>query len=233
MDATMDGELGMSLSFGVELEGPAMDESGEHRIDALPEAEPLGRPDRALFAREVLAHRAELVASGARLSGSRAEAEDLVQEAILRAWVFFDRFQPGTNGRAWMHRILFNTFVNGYRRRRREREILGQIHATELHASKESIGRGALPTESLSDEVQAALTKLHPDFRRVIEIVDLDERSYRDAALLLGCPIGTVMSRLHRARRAMKRELESYAEAEGWQGDEGAEPMAAAALEAA
>ena len=196
-------------------EGRRLDESGEFRI----EADGPALHDRALFAREVLAHRAELVAAGARLSGSRAEAEDLVQEAILRAWVFFERFQPGTNGRAWMHRILFNTFVNGYRKKRREREILGQVYSTELHASAQE-AFGPLPTETLSDEVQAALEKLPPDFRRVIELVDLDERSYRDAALLLGCPIGTVMSRLHRARRAMKRELEPYADAEGWRGSE-------------
>ncbi len=193
-----------------------LDESGEFLIE---ERACHGPEQRQLFAREVLAHRSELVAAGARLSGSRAEAEDLVQEAIMRAWVFFDRFQPGTNGRAWMHRILFNTFVNGYRRRRREREILGQVYAAEQHHAAQR-ALEPLPTEALSDEVKAALQKLHPDFRRVIELVDLDERSYRDAALILGCPIGTVMSRLHRARRAMKRELKGYAEAEGWQGED-------------
>lgn len=189
-----------------EPETARADESGVHRLPGV---------DRALFAQEVLSHRSELVAAGARLSGSRAEAEDLVQEAILRAWVFFDRFQPGTNGRAWMHRILFNTFVNGYRRRRREREILGQVHQNELHAQQQRAFEAGVPSERLSDEVEAALKKLHPDFRQVIELVDLDGKSYRDAALLLGCPIGTVMSRLHRARRAMKRELEGYAKEHG------------------
>lgn len=206
MDAMMDGETGSDAGL----------ESGEFLIEDRVTHDP---EQRALFAREVLAHRSELVAAGARLAGSRSEAEDLVQEAIMRAWIFFERFQPGTNGRAWMHRILFNTFVNGYRRRRREREILGQVYAAEQHhAAQRSLE--PLPTETLSDEVKAALAKLHPDFRRVIELVDLDERSYRDAALILGCPIGTVMSRLHRARRAMKRELAGYAEAEGWQGSE-------------
>lgn len=206
MDAMMHGESGSESGL----------ESGEFLIE---ERTPHGPEQRALFAREVLAHRGELLAAGARLAGSRSEAEDLVQEATLRAWVFFERFQPGTNGRAWMHRILFNTFVNGYRRRRREREILGQVYATEQHhAAQRSLE--PLPTETLSDEVKAALATLHPDFRRVIELVDLEERSYRDAALILGCPIGTVMSRLHRARRAMKRELAGYAEAEGWQGSD-------------
>lgn len=218
----MDSEL--NADFG-ETNLESITESGVYPVDealGLDHARCAG-PDRALFAKEVLAHRGELVAAGARLSGSRSEAEDLVQEAIMRAWLFFDRFQPGTNGRAWMHRILFNTFVNGYRKKRREREVLGQVYAGELHASAHlTSGQGAfapLPIESLSDEVRAALETLPADFRRVIELVDIEERSYRDAALLLGCPIGTVMSRLHRARRAMKRELETYAAAEGWRGD--------------
>jgi RNA polymerase sigma-70 factor (ECF subfamily) len=168
------------------------------------------RGDRALFAREVLAHRSELFAAALRLSGGRAEAEDLVQDAILRAWVFFDRFEPGTNGRAWMHRILFRTFVDRYRRRRREREILGQVHQEELHAAGSALGSG-LPTERLSDEVERAIAKLHPDFREVLELVDLEGKSYRDAAQVVGCPVGTVMSRLHRARRAMKQQLADYA----------------------
>jgi RNA polymerase sigma-70 factor (ECF subfamily) len=75
--------------------------------------------DRTDFDREVLRHRRDLLGAGVRLTGSRVEAEDLVQEAVMRAWLFWHRFAPGTNGRAWMHRILLNTFINGYRRKRR------------------------------------------------------------------------------------------------------------------
>src|SRR5690606_31061152 len=139
-----------------------------------------------------------------RMTGCRAEADDLVQEAVLRAWTFWERFQPGTNGRAWMHRILINTFINGYRRRRREREILGEIRRdAHVHAK----GSRPLPGGGLSDEVTAALSTLPEEFRQVLVLVDLDERSYKDAARALGCPIGTIMSRLHRARRAMKLKL--------------------------
>ncbi len=174
-----------------------------------------GTNDRADFDREVLRHRRELVGAGLRLTNSRAEAEDLVQEAVMRAWVFWHRFEPGTNGRAWMHRILVNTFINGYRRKRRERDILGAVHAEELRA------RGweshvETPGEALGDEVQAALDALPEEFRRVVVLVDLEERSYRDAADAIGCPIGTVMSRLHRARKAMKSQLEEYATVEGY-----------------
>lgn len=173
------------------------------------------RSARAEFDREVLAHRGELLGTALRMAGSRAEAEDLVQEAVLRAWTFWERFQPGTNGRAWMHRILVNTFINGYRRRRREREILGEIRLGERHEGWEK-DRRPIPGEGLGDEVSAALSTLPHEFRQVLVLVDLDERSYKDAARTLGCPIGTIMSRLHRARRAMKEQLSDYASAEGY-----------------
>lgn len=172
--------------------------------------------DRATYDREVLVHRAELVAAAMRLTGSRAEAEDLVQEAVMRAWVFWRRFEPGTNGRAWMHRILVNTFITGYRKRRREREVLSQVHAIEEHARRAHEASSITPGEALSDEVAAALAGLPEDFRRVVVLVDLEDKSYRDAAAILGCPIGTVMSRLHRARRAMQRTLATYAATMGY-----------------
>lgn len=168
------------------------------------------------FEREVLRHRRELIGAGVRLTGSRAEAEDLVQDAVMRAWVFWHRFEPGTNGRAWMHRILLNTFINGYRRRRRERDVLQTVHAQELREQGWDASAALAPGESLGDEVQAALDALPDDFRRVVVLVDLEDKSYRDAADAIGCPIGTVMSRLHRARRAMKRSLEDYATQEGY-----------------
>lgn len=171
---------------------------------------------RAEFDREVLSHRGELLGAAMRMSGSRAEAEDLVQEAVLRAWTFWERFQPGTNGRAWMHRILVNTFINGYRRRRREREILGEIRLGERCDQAWDRNRAPLPGEGLSDEVSAALSALPDAFRQVLVLVDLKDRSYKDAAQTLGCPVGTVMSRLHRARRAMKEQLEGYAISEGY-----------------
>jgi RNA polymerase sigma-70 factor (ECF subfamily) len=175
--------------------------------------DPAARDD---FDREVLRHRRELLGAGLRLTGSRAEAEDLVQDAVMRAWVFWHRFEPGTNGRAWMHRILVNTFINGYRRKRRERDILTAVHAEELREHGWRAHLAVDPGEGLGDEVQAALDALPEEFRRVVVLVDLEERSYRDAADAIGCPIGTVMSRLHRARRAMKEKLGGYASTEGY-----------------
>lgn len=219
----MDGVIDVGVTDGIaEIFGPL---SGDATDDTTLDREGDRAFDVALFQREVLRHREELVTAGVRLAGSRAEAEDLVQEAVLRAWTFFSRFEPGTNGRAWMHRILFNTFVNGWRRRRREREVLAQVHAVVAHAESNRQSRPLSPGETLSDEVQAALDRLPADFRRVIVLVDLEDKSYRDAALALGCPIGTVMSRLHRARRAMQAELKEYAANEGW----GADALAQAA----
>lgn len=172
--------------------------------------------DRAEFDREVLAHRGELFGAALRMTGSRAEAEDLVQEAVLRAWTFWERFQAGTNGRAWMHRILVNTFINGYRRRRREREILGEIKRDVRVERSWDRGVRPVPGEGLGDEVTAALDALPAEFRQVLLLVDLNDKSYKDAASAIGCPIGTVMSRLHRARRAMKRQLGEYAVSEGY-----------------
>ena len=191
----------------------ALLESGEHEIPIEARSAPL---DRGAFDQHVLRHRGELLAAGIRLAGSRAEAEDLVQEAVMRAWVFWHRFEPGTNGRAWMHRILLNTFINGYRKRRRERDVLAAVQVEELRALGWDARVSMAPGEALGDEVSAALARLPEEFRRVLVLVDLEEQSYRDAALALGCPIGTVMSRLHRARSAMKRELGRYAVTEGY-----------------
>lgn len=209
----------------------SFEESGLHALADLEGDDESTQPEsaRSSYDREVLAHRSELVAAALRLTGSRAEAEDLVQEAVMRAWVFWHRFEPGTNGRAWMHRILLNTFINGYRKRRREREILGHVHAQESHDARAHETRFATPGESLSDEVHAALARLPDEFRRVIVLVDLQDRSYRDAALALGCPIGTVMSRLHRARKAMQRELATYAASLGYSEPIAGEPTLEAA----
>lgn len=159
------------------------------------------------FEREVLSYRHELIAAGMRMTRSRSDAEDLVQDAIMRAWTFWHRFEPGTNGRAWMHRILLNTFINGYRRRKREREILMTIHARDV-GEEPCVAAACELEDDLGDELKAALDALPDEFRQVVVLVDVEDHSYRDAADMIGCPIGTVMSRLHRARRAMKRKLE-------------------------
>ncbi len=164
------------------------------------------------FQRSVLPYLLELRGAAVRLAGSQSEADDLLQEAGMRAWQFRDHFEPGSNGRAWLHRILVNTFINGWRRKRREREVLAQVVVEPQ--TRASVA--AIDGVALGDEVSAALAALPADFRAVLVLVDMQDRSYREVADALGCPIGTVMSRLHRARRAMQRRLSDYARGEGY-----------------
>ena len=151
-----------------------------------------------------------------RLTGSSDEADDLVQDAVMRAWTFWDRFEPGSNARAWLHRILMNTFINAYRKQRRERELFraaGEESRRDAHAAQDYEHS---EREGLGDEVGAALAALPAEFRAVVELVDLGDLSYREVANRLGCPIGTVMSRLHRARKQLQESLSHYAHAEGY-----------------
>lgn len=170
---------------------------------------------RAAFEAILAPHMDELYGAAVRLARSPSDADDVLQEAMARAWTFWERFEAGTNVRAWMHRILYNTFVNGYRKRRREREVLAKVHddrkaLVDLQAPAPSGGTG------LGDEVKEALGELPQTFRAVVERVDLHGQSYRETAEALGCPVGTVMSRLHRGRRLLKERLRTYAATEGY-----------------
>jgi len=171
---------------------------------------------RREFDEAVLTHLDELFGTAVRLTRSRSDAEDLVQEAVMRAWTFWDRFEPGTNARAWMHRILMNTFINGYRRKKRERDMLA-LARIEAHARPRAVHESRRARqEGLGDEVEAALAALPEEFRAVVLLVDHNDLTYKEVADVLDCPIGTVMSRLHRARRLLKQRLRGYAVTEGY-----------------
>jgi RNA polymerase sigma-70 factor (ECF subfamily) len=143
-----------------------------------------------------------------RLTRNPHDADDLLQETALRAWRFWSRYEQGSNLRAWLHRILLNTFVNDYRRARRERELIQQLqHQGQSAPPPAQSGEPAFVRASLTDELQERLSELPPEFRSVLWAVAVDELSYREAADTLGCPVGTVMSRLHRARRLLQRAL--------------------------
>ena len=144
-------------------------------------------------------------------------AKDLVQETLLRAMVAWQSFERGTNLRAWLFRILTNSFINGYRKRRRHQRFATERPGDALTAL---YGRDqdhtddledTLYGDELSDEVQGALGKLGDDYRDVVERADLKGQKYKDIADDLEVPIGTVMSRLFRARRVLENELASYA----------------------
>lgn len=154
-----------------------------------------------------------------RLTRNPHDADDLLQETTLRAWRFWSHYEPGSNLRAWLHRILLNTFVNNYRRARRERELIQQLQRQAHGAAPES--QNAEPSfvrASLTDELQVGLSELPPEFRAVLWAVAVDELSYREAAEMLGCPVGTIMSRLHRARRLLQKALSPAAMQEALSG---------------
>ena len=183
------------------------------------------------FEAEVARHLRTLREAARRLTGSMDEADDLVQDAVMRAWTFWERFEPGSNSRAWLHRILVNTFINAYRKRRRERDLYraASEETRREHATVSQLRQAE--RDGLGDEVGAALRALPQEFRAVVELVDLHDLSYREVASELGCPIGTVMSRLHRGRKQLHGMLSEYALAEGYA--PAAAPEAAQAMHAA
>lgn len=190
-------------------------ETGPGAEEGHPMTQQKHRKTRAAFEAILAPHMDELYGAAVRLARSPSDADDVLQEAMARAWTFWDRFEAGTNVRAWMHRILYNTFVNGYRKRRREREVLAKVHD-----DRKALAKLEAPAPSggmdLGDEVSEALEELPMTFRAVVERVDLHGQSYRETAEALGCPVGTVMSRLHRGRRLLKERLRGYAATEGY-----------------
>ncbi len=190
------------------------------RVDSSPR--PTSR-SRATFDREALVHLDALYGAALRLTRRPSEAEDLVQDTILRAWKKWDQFKQGTNCRAWLFRILTNTFINGYRRRTKEREILEAEHEGRLSDrffSRDNARSWGDPERGfdnghLSPVVQEALEGLKPEFRTVVVLSDLEGFSYKEIAEIVDCPIGTVMSRLFRARRALRDSLREHALAFG------------------
>lgn len=169
---------------------------------------------RESFTRQTLPLLDGLFAAAVRLSGSRTEAEDLVQETLLLAYQSFARFEPGTNLKAWLHRIQVNAFISGYRRARRERRLQEATRdpgarALILSSAQEALegADGGVSRLGLGPTVQSALDALPEEFRTAVVLADIAELSYREIAETMGCPVGTVMSRLHRGRRALARQL--------------------------
>jgi RNA polymerase sigma-70 factor, ECF subfamily len=169
---------------------------------------------RERFEREVLPLLPNLYSAALRMTRNPADAEDLVQETYLRAYRGFSGFEEGTNLRAWMYRILTNTFINSYRKKQREPVTVQEDDLDEWFLFDKLGESGVEPSaeaeviRSMPDEdVQKALEALPEGFRLAVLLADVEGFSYKEIAEILGIPIGTVMSRLHRGRRALEKAL--------------------------
>lgn len=168
-------------------------------------------PTLSQFEAEAMPHMHDLYRTATRVLKDRARAEDVIQEVYLQAWNSFHRFEPGTNCRAWLFRILFHT-VNHHRRKWFSVRLLGE---REEYLEKNLTWNPPLPENLTDKEVLHALDRIPADFRTVVLLVDVEEFAYKEVAGILQIPIGTVMSRLSRGRKLLREQLAGFARSYG------------------
>jgi len=173
----------------------------------------------ARFERDAMGYLDQLYGAALRMTRNPADAEDVVQETYAKAFSSFEQFTPGTNLKAWLYRILTNTYINSYRKSQRQPQTSGSADVEDWQLARAaSHTSGGLPSaerealDRMSDPVVTeALDSLSPDFREVVLLADVEGFSYKEIAEIMGTPIGTVMSRLNRARGQLRTKLGDYA----------------------
>lgn len=171
-----------------------------------------------------LPHLDALYGAACRLTRNPRDAEDLVQDAVLRAYRFWDTFEEDSNCKAWLFKILTNTFINRYQKAKRTREVMSAAAAEQRVTDGVLVHQSSLASRdpenvlldnTISEQVIDALHSLPADFRLAVVLCDLEGLSYKEIADAMDCPIGTVMSRLYRGRRLLKKALRDYAIEQG------------------
>jgi RNA polymerase sigma-70 factor (ECF subfamily) len=178
---------------------------------------------KSIFEKEFMPHLDAMYNFALRLTNDEDDAQDLVQDTCMKAFRFIGSFEPGTYAKAWLFRILKNNFINDYRKKSRgpskvEFEWVEQSFSgdEDLEPATHADLHAETVNEMLGDEITAAIQALPVDFRMIIILCDLEEFSYEEMARILDIPIGTVRSRLHRARAILKESLAAYAKSKGY-----------------
>lgn len=179
------------------------------------------KPKQERFNKVMVPHMDVIYNYGLYLTGDREAANDLLQETYLKAFRFFEKFEPGTNAKAWLYRIMRNTFINEYRRVKRLPDLVTydeQISAYQMLPRDEEKTelRKQINGELFEDEIAGAIASLPEKFKSVIVLRDVEDLPYEEIADALEIPVGTVRSRLHRARAILFAKLRDYASAKGY-----------------
>ncbi len=209
------------------LDAPSVDSSlmtENQSTDTMPSGQETEAERRARFEADALQYVDQLYSAALRMARNPSDAEDLVQEAYTKAYSSFHQYKPGTNLKAWLYRILTNTYINLYRKRQREplRTGTDQVEDWQMAQAAEhsSAGLRSAETEALDhlpdSDVKNALQAIPEEFRLAVYFADVEGYSYKEVAEILDVPMGTVMSRLHRGRRQLRELLADYAHERGF-----------------